>query len=223
MEYVLRVDTPAEIRERYGDNHAALASAAVFFGLAGAIALVIQIVGHSPIGAAVCIAWILFQAATLRYAVRRRQEIQRWLQPVEIGQSYIKFAHEAYWKLTPETRASYGLPLVNRMYTLSVLDVRGRDAIKGIEGQMRTRWFALNDLVDAEDKQRLYGAEPLVADRDDVDAAQIWQQAVDGAVSCLRDDLIADGPSVRAFPQNPVRESRRRPPPDPIPGDPRRQ
>lgn len=194
MATVLRVDAPDHVRRSYAavkdGGYTGLALFSIILLGGGLGGLVIQVVGHVPIGAAVCLLWTGGWSYVLGRAVRARREIARWRQPVRLGEVVIGLAHESYWKLSPETRVNYGLPLIRRMYELSLVNVRGDKAIYDVEEAMMNRWVALNHLVDAEDKLRLYAADPLLGDGDDLAAANEWRAAVDLAEREIRADDV---------------------------------
>jgi hypothetical protein len=189
----LRVDAPAEIRKRAQrvssgmfDLVIAVAVAAVLADVAAAVLLLVGGFRSTDfIGAAGCAGWAVAWVLVARWAVRRKASVRPWYITPRVREVDVWRAHGVYEKLTPETQASYGRALVARIYDLSLTDVRGAGE-RVIRRQIDDRLRALRGLVDAEDKMRLYAAEPALADRDDVNTAKLWQQAVDEANKYLR-------------------------------------
>jgi hypothetical protein len=190
---VLRVDTPADLRRAsasFADGFSGLIWVTGLAMTAGIITFVIQLAGRVPIGAAICLVWVTAWGSALRWGLVKRRQIARWRQPIRIAPQRIYDAHTAYWKLTPETRTAYGLPLIEALYRLSVLDVKGTEATHRVHAAMYNRVYALNDLVDAEDKLRLYAVDPTLADNDDLTAAAAFQQAIEAAEQQIRTDNV---------------------------------
>ena len=191
---MLRVDTPDKIRrqaDRFANGgYGLLAGLAFIAALVGVGGFALLMLGGSRftdyIGAALCLVWAGAGVVVVRWAGRCRASILKWQFHPQIAEMAFYRAHGIYEELSPETRVNYGLPLIRRMYELDAIDVRGGSARGKITRQIDARVDALRGLLDAEDKQRLYAADPLLADGDDVDAAKLWQQAVEQADQYLR-------------------------------------
>lgn len=194
MTAVLRVDAPDKIRRqanRFANGgYALLGGMAAIAALVGLGGFALLMLGGSRltdyIGALLCLVWAGSGVLVGRWAGRVRASILKWQFHPQIADMAFYRAHGVYEKLSPETQTNYGLPLIRRMYELDALDVRGPVAQGKIHQQITNRVDALKGLLDAEDKQRLYAVDPLLADGDDVDAAKLWQQAVEQADQYLR-------------------------------------
>lgn len=195
---MFRIDTPAHIERRYNREDttgyvilAVLAAMAAAIGCGGAALLLLGGTRRTDhIGAALCMVWALAWTVAMRWAVRRRARdhaaIRRWQITPQIGYSEVVEAHLVYAKLSTDAQINYGFPLIKRLYELSTLDIRGEVGQRKILAQMRERAEVLRRLVDAEDKLRLYALDPRLADRDDIAAAKLWQQAAAAADRYLR-------------------------------------
>lgn len=205
---MIRVDAPDRVRKRAAKmsngGYGMLAVMALFMIVTGLISTVILAAGRDLIGVAVCAVWIAAWGDIAGRARRIGREVNRWLVAAHDTHHRLRIreAHEAYWNLSAEARAQYGLPIVQTMYRLAAIEVRGRDASNQIHEALWDRVEAIRGLVDAEDKLRLYGADPMLADRDDIAAAEEWSKAVADVERVLREPL----------PQAPTR----RPPPRPM-------
>lgn len=191
----LRVDTPAKIRAR------ARRSREGTYGVVGCVSVLAMVAGIGGaamlllggfrltdyLGAALLALWVVVWWRVLAGAIGAERSIRQWRITPRVGQIWIGPAHAAYEKLSPDTRANYGRALVARIYDLSQTDVRGKTAMRQVEHRIMDRVKALEGLVDAEDKLRLYAVDRDLVDRDDVDAAALWQQAVEQADRYLRD------------------------------------
>lgn len=183
MATIFRVDTPAELRRLDASYDTDRFAAWVWFVTVAtvmlSIATVVAVVADfGPAAVAILAALLLATMVAEVRTVRTMRRMPPWRQPVRIGIPHIVQAHDLYWKLTPETRGSYALPLIETMYRLSVIDVHGQAAIDRIGDAIRDRYVALRHLVDAEDRLRMVAADPSLADGDDLAAAAAWEQAI---------------------------------------------
>jgi hypothetical protein len=194
MATIVRVDAPAHIR-RYSTSvdltgWTCLAGLCLICIGGGVVALIIMMVGGEGWGAVICEAWTALWVWVLVWALRVRGAVRRWHQPIGIGEWIVEDAHSDYWGLSPETRTAYGLPLIESLYRLSMIEVRGQPAREQVITRMEQRRAALRTLVDAEDRLRLYVAEPALADDDDLNAVAAFDQAIAEIEKALYSDDV---------------------------------
>jgi hypothetical protein len=189
MASVLRVDTPPRLRRldtvfETGRFEGLFVVTCMFGCLAGLGFIMFASAGYRY-GTLLTLVWLAVCCAFITWSVGMMLRIRRWRTPVRIGPHWIRAAHNLYWDLTPETRATYGLPLILAMYRLTMTPVLGGEAVEAVEGQMWERVDALKRLLAVEDEIRLAVADPSMSDRDDVVAAGMFAAAIAPVASDL--------------------------------------
>jgi hypothetical protein len=181
MGTILRVDTPAELR----DLDAQLGRPSVVgrivlslvFAAAAPIVLVFAIVVLDPIGVAVSLGWFLLWTGWIFRLRHRLKAARPWRVRVSTGIDEIREAHAIYRHLTPASR-EYARPLIYTLYRISAIEVRGEIGERRLLHEMRDRTESLRHLLAAEDEVQIATAMPTIHDRDDLDALAAWRQAL---------------------------------------------
>jgi hypothetical protein len=182
MATILRVDTPDELRDldAYLGRPAVAGRIAlsVIMAAASPIVLVIAIVGGWWTGIVMSVLWFLVWTGWIFRLWHRLKAARPYRVPVRLGIDEIGRAHNAYRKLSLDSQ-QYALPLVDVMYRLSVVPVRGQYGERRVVNEMRGRSVAIERLLAVEDDIQIGTAQPLLQDRDDVATAEAYRAALD--------------------------------------------
>lgn len=187
---VLRYDTPDRLRQLDAhyrtDAHTSAAQAFLLVFLATAFVLIFYT--RNVVGALTALALMAGTGGWLYNARRNAQQINTYRTPVRQGASLIGNAHKHYGRLDFDNRVRVE-PLLEAIYRLAAYEVRGDQARARILAAMRERVYAIARLVDAEDRVRMAADAPMLADRDDLDALAIWQQALSEVEAKIAEDV----------------------------------
>jgi hypothetical protein len=181
MATILRVDTPAELR----DLDAQLGNPVVFarivlsliFAAVSPIVLVFAILARSPIGVVVSVGWFALWTGWIFRLQHRLKAARPYRVRVRVGIDEIREAHDIYRRLSPQS-TDYAVPLILTMYRISVIEVRGELGERRLLNLMKERTSALRNLLAAEDEVAVATAMQSVDDRDDLDAMSAWRDAL---------------------------------------------
>lgn len=194
MGTVLRVDTPKQLR----DLDAQLGRPSVvgrivvslIFAAASPIVLVFAVLVLDPIGVLVSIGWFALWTGWIFRLQHKLKAARPYRVPVLAGLDEIRQAHDIYRRFSPDSSSrEYALPLVEAMYRISVVPVKGQLGERRLVGLMRERVAALRNLLDAEDRVALASAGQWADDRDDLGVVQAYQEALVEVEAKLRYEI----------------------------------
>lgn len=181
MSTILRADTPTELRvldqQLASPAGHAWVGVSVVMAAAAPIGLIIALAGRSWIGAVVSVAWFFLWTGWIFRARHKLKAARPYRVTVQAGIPLVHEAHEIYSRLSVDS-AHYALPLIETMYRISVIPVRGPEGEQRLEDLIAERLQALRGLLAAEDAVTISTAQPTLNDRDDLNAAKAYQDAL---------------------------------------------
>lgn len=181
MATILRVDTPQELLKVDAQLDRPSFRGRMVFSLimaaAAPVVLLFALVTLNPIGVLVAVGWFFLWTGWLLSIRRKLKGARPYRVPVRAGVEEIRKAHEIYSHLTSQSVGA-ALPLIFTMYRISVIEVHGEAGQQRLLDLMRERTAALQGLLAADDNLAIMAAAPTVQDRDDLEAAEAWRQAV---------------------------------------------
>lgn len=194
MATILRVDTPDRLRDldaRLNDNK--VRGRIVFsliMSVAAPVVLVFAVLALDPIGVIVAILWLVLWVGWIIRLWHKLKAAREYRVPVRHGIAEIREAHNIYRRLSNESSSrEYALPLVNTMYQISVIEVQSEYGERRLAYLMRERVHALRNLLRAEDRIAIASARGWTEDRDDLDAASAYQDALNEVEAKLRFEI----------------------------------